>query len=126
MTDSDTDDTLFDMAIEGKPGRRPGTPAEFQEALKLRLKGGRESARLDLAQMAAELSARVGRPITADTYRKWESESLIPHDAILPACDIMEVHVFKFLGPVTREEVESQKKSWARKIRYLKAERSGS
>lgn len=92
----------------------------------MRLKQGREAAKLKMPEMAAGLTKAMSRSITADTYRKWESESLLPMDAILPVCDQIKVHVLRFLEPVTDEEREIIKKSAGQKIRYLKPARSGS
>lgn len=119
MTDCDDADTLWWMADKGKPGRRVGTPYEFQEALKLRLHRGRKAQKLGLAAMATQLTKPIGREISADTYRKWESESLIPHDAILPACDLIHMHVFAFLGALTEEERKTIKKADRRKMSSL-------
>lgn len=126
MTGESGDATILLMATKGKPGRRPGTPFEYQEALKMRLRGGREAAKLEIPEMAAELSKALGREILADSYRKWESDSLLPHDAILAVCDLIQVHAFKFLGPVTDEEREAIKKSSVSKVRHLKQVRSAS
>lgn len=92
----------------------------------MRLRVGREDAKLNINQMAAALSSAIGRDIHADSYRKWESDSLLPHDAVLPVCDLIKVHAFKFLGPVTDDEREILKKSARSKVRYLKPARSGS
>lgn len=126
MTGESGNATILHMATKGKPGRRPGTPYEYQEALKMRLRSGREGAGLEIPEMAAELSAVLGREIPADSYRKWESDSLLPHDAILAACDLIKVHAFKFLGPVTDDERQAIKKSGVNKVRHLKQVRSAS
>jgi hypothetical protein len=88
--------TMVGMAP--KPGRRIGTPSEFRDALMERVRAGREKLGWDFPKMAEELSRRVGRPISAGTYRKWESEAMIPHDVILPFCDLIAVHPFEFLA----------------------------
>jgi len=63
-----------------------------------RTKAAREDARLNVPEMAQALSEAVGRTISADTYRKWESESLIPHDVILAFCDVTRIHPSRFLA----------------------------
>lgn len=126
MTGEHCNATILVMATKGKPGRRPGTPFEYQEALKMRLRSGREAAGLEITEISAALSEAMGREIPADSYRKWESDSLLPHDAILAVCDQIKVHAFKFLGPVTDEEREAIKKSSLKRIRYLKQVRSAS
>jgi len=80
-----------------KPGRRHGTPADVREAIIARTKAARESIHLSHAQIAAELSELTGRVILADSYRKWESESLIPHDLIVPFCNITRTDVYELL-----------------------------
>lgn len=50
-----------------------------------------------------ELTRRSGRPIVADTYRKWEKEdlkkgALLPHDLIVHFCDITQTHPYSLLG----------------------------
>jgi len=57
------------------------------------------------AQMAEELSRATGRNIVADTYRKWEAvgkkqNSLLPHDLIVPFCDLTKTHPFELLAAV--------------------------
>jgi hypothetical protein len=126
MTTESCNATILFMATKNKPGRRQGTPLEYQEALMMRLRDGREAAGLKGPEMAAKLSKALGREIPADTYRKWESESLLPIDAIVPVCDLIKVHILKFLEPVTDKEREIIKKSAGQKIRYLKPARSNS
>jgi len=92
----------------------------------MRLHSGREEAGIEISEMAAALSVALGREILADSYRKWESDSLLPHDAILAVCDLIKVHAFKFLGPVTDKEREAIKKSSVSKVRHLKQVRSAS
>lgn len=85
-----------------KPGRRVATPTEFKSALAHRVKVAREGVGLDFKRMAEALTERVGRPISADTYRKWETvESMIPHDAILAFCDITKTHPYGLLANTT-------------------------
>lgn len=80
--------------------------------------------------MAARLTMAMGRHISSDTYRKWESESVLPHDAILPVCDIAKIHPFEFLARVTQDELVEIKKNATRPKKraahYLKTARSGS
>ena len=63
-----------------------------------RTRQGRESLGWSHAQMAAKLSELVGRHIAADSYRKWETDAMMPHDVILPFCDLIKVHPYEFLG----------------------------
>jgi transcriptional regulator with XRE-family HTH domain len=121
MTTRELSATLWLMVIKGKPGRRQGTPFEYQEAVKMRLRDGREARHISLPQMAAELSAVMGRAITPDTYRKWEQQSLPPHDALLPICDLIQVHILRFLGDVTDEERQALKKSFGKKMPFQRA-----
>jgi hypothetical protein len=89
-----------------KPGRRVATPAEFKTALSRRVKFARENAGLDLGEIAAKLTKQIGREISADTYRKWEGlESSIPHDAILPFCDITKTHPYLLLAKPSEAEM---------------------
>jgi hypothetical protein len=81
------------------PGRRIGTPSQYRLAIMKRTREGREGLGWNLTQMAAELTKLVGRPISADSYRKWETDAMMPHDVILPFCDLIGVHPFVFLGP---------------------------
>lgn len=84
----------------GSPGRRPGTPADYRQAVIARTKALRLKAGLTVAEMAQELTERCHRPILPDTYRKWEEDSLIPHDCILPFCDITRTHPYEYLAAV--------------------------
>jgi hypothetical protein len=97
--------TMVGMA--SKPGRRIGTPSQYRDALMERVASGLdklEAAGWSSAQIADELTKRVGRPISYDTARKWGSAALIPHDVIMPFCDMIEMHVFAFLAAPPFEE----------------------
>lgn len=87
-------DTLWTMATRG---RRPGTPQEFQSALIARVKAAHTLSGHSLREMADMLSRAMGRPIRADTYRKWLDGTPLPLDAILPFCDITGTHPYKLL-----------------------------
>lgn len=50
------------------------------------------------AQIAHELSELVGRPISADTYRKWETQSAIPHDVVIPFCYLTRFDAYELLS----------------------------
>lgn len=64
-----------------------------------RIKDAREAEGFSYSGMADRLTARIGREISADTYRKWETvDSSIPHDAILAFCDIAKIHPFQLLS----------------------------
>jgi hypothetical protein len=83
----------------GKPGKRPSTPSEYRIEFIGRVKKARESAKpaLTYEQMADALSHAVNRPIRADSYRKWESENMLPHDLIVPFCEITGADLFELL-----------------------------
>lgn len=89
-----------------KPGRRVATPTDFKTALARRVKFARENAGLDLSEIASKLTHAIGREISADTYRKWEGlDSSIPHDAILPFCDITKTHPYLLLAKPSDSEL---------------------
>jgi tetrahydromethanopterin S-methyltransferase subunit G len=119
--------SLAVMVEKGKPGRRVGTPAEYQDVVKLRLKRARGKREYAFAEMARLLTDKIGREISADTYRQWESKWTLPLDAILPVCDITSTHFYEFLGPITEQEREELKKTRRpeaiNKTRLAKAER---
>ena len=37
------------------------------------------------------------RPIVPDSYRKWEKDSLLPHDLIVPFCEITGADLYELL-----------------------------
>lgn len=87
------------IAFMARPGRRPATPVEFRGALAKRIKDAREAEGFSYAGIADRLTARIGREISADTYRKWETtESSIALDAILAFCDLTHIHPYKLLS----------------------------
>jgi hypothetical protein len=93
-------------AMASSPGRRIGTPYEFRKALARRVKYARELAGYTHAGIARLLTASVGREVSADTYRKWETtESSIAHDAILPFCDLTKTHPFQLLAKPSDDEL---------------------
>ena len=81
-------------------GRRPSTPSEYREAFIARVKKAREESRLSHAQIAEALTKTVNRPILADSYRKWESDNLLPHDLIIPFCEITGADLYELLAGV--------------------------
>jgi hypothetical protein len=96
------------MKKAAKPGRRLATPTEFKAALAQRVSFARENAGLNYVEIAARLTEAVGREISADTYRKWEGlESSIPHDVILPFCDITKTHPYLLLAKPSEQELPS-------------------
>lgn len=62
-----------------------------------RTRDARKDARYTMGEIAALLSEAVGRPIAEDTYRKWEKEALIPHDLIIPFCDLCDIDPYELL-----------------------------
>lgn len=89
--------TMLGMA---RPGRRPSTPARYREGVLERTRNAREDARLSLEDIAERLTRASGRPVAADTYRKWESSALLPHDLIIPFCDITGADPYELLTGV--------------------------
>lgn len=76
-----------------KARQRNTTPAEFRKAMAERIKKARDGEGFSYAGIADRLSARIGRDISADTYRKWETiDSSMPLDVILAFCDLTKVH----------------------------------
>jgi len=123
--------SLIHMADKGKPGRRIGTPADYQEVIKLRLRKARGDRKY--GDIARALSQRMGREIPPDTYRQWESKWMLPLDAIMPICDITGTHFYAFLGPITeaeREEIKIKKSSVPQDVgtkkRFQRSKRSDS
>lgn len=117
--------TLIVMVEKGKPGRRKATPTEYQDAIRLRLKNARKGR--SHKEMGRLLTERMGRTIIGDTYRRWETHSNLPLDAIMPFCDITHANIYELLGRVTDQELEEIKKTRkpapTRKIRLVKPER---
>lgn len=78
--------------------RESKTPTQYKQALADRIKAARESLELSISEVAEKLSVLVGREIRPDTYRKWETiNSIVQVDAILPLCDILDIHVYDLL-----------------------------
>lgn len=90
---------IIQLMIPGmsKPGRRPSSPSEYRRAFIERVRKARNDARLDHKQMAEALTEAVGRAIAADSYRKWESSNLLPHDLIVPFCEITGADLHELL-----------------------------
>jgi hypothetical protein len=80
------------------PGRRPSTPSEYWAGFFARVKAAREAAGFSQAHVARLLTDRVGREIAPDTYRKWESESGMPHDVVIPFAYITGVDAYELLS----------------------------
>lgn len=99
--------TMANIVFMPKPGRRPATPAEFKSTLARRVQFARENAGYSFSEIARLLSRAVGREISADTYRKWETTaSSIPHDVILSFCDITKTHPYALLAKPDGHELD--------------------
>jgi len=73
----------------------------------LRIKYARELKNLSHVDIAKLLTVKIGRKITPDTYRKWETTaSSIAHDAILPFCDITQTHPYALLASPSDTELQ--------------------
>jgi hypothetical protein len=82
-----------------KRGRRVATPMEFRVAVAQRIKTAREVVGLTHKGIAQRLTAAIGRDISADTYRKWETvDSAMPLDAVLAFCDVARIHPYELLA----------------------------
>lgn len=99
--------------MANRPGRQQGTPTEFRIAFARRVWRAREKVGIKPKDMAERLTEISGRPVAYDTYRKWEVPddkrddevderqiAMIPHDLIMPFCDLTKVHPFELLAPV--------------------------
>jgi hypothetical protein len=80
-----------------KRGRRPSTPSEYRLEFFSRVEKARKDCGLDYLQMADALSKATQRRIVADSYRKWESENMLPHDLIVPFCEITGADLYELL-----------------------------
>lgn len=80
-----------------KPGRRPGTPSDFRDKFVARTLHARKKRYSSLAAIAQDLSHAAGRRIEPDTYRKWEKDTLMPHDLIIPFCELTETDPWELL-----------------------------
>lgn len=101
MTADRSAGNVIDMTKRtGIPIPREGTtPLEYKMALARRIKDRREQLGLTIPSVATQLSIALQREVRADSYRKWETiESMVQVDAILPLCDILQMHVFELLG----------------------------
>lgn len=102
---------------DGKPiPRESKTPLQYKIALARRIKDRREELGLTIPSVATQLSIALRREVRADTYRKWETiKSMVQQDAILPLCDILELHVYELLGyrQAMSEKVHPPKRSKA-------------
>jgi hypothetical protein len=97
MTTGSAQIMLFCMA---RPGRRISTPAAYKREFMERTREARIDAGLSYGQIADALTEAAGRPIAADSYRKWEKTALLPQDLIVPFCEITRIHpAFLLAGP---------------------------
>lgn len=101
MTADEAAGNVIDMTKRtGAPIPREGTtPLEYKIALARRIKDRREELGLSIPSVATQLSIALRREIRADSYRQWETiKSMVQVDAILPLCDILQMHVYELLG----------------------------
>jgi hypothetical protein len=72
------------------PDRRISTPAEYKRSFVARTRQMRERKYEQQKEIAKDLSHAVGRHIDPDTYRKYEKDAMLPHDLIMPFCELCE------------------------------------
>ena len=70
----------------------------FKKAVFERVKSARITAGLEHDQVAEALG------MSEDAVRRWESRSLIPHDMIVPFCDLTGAKPEILLAPPKREK----------------------
>lgn len=65
-----------------------------------RTEAARRRVGLSQEEMAAALTAAVGRTVSTDAYRKYEKNSILPHDLLVAFCDIARADLFELLTGV--------------------------
>lgn len=79
------------------PGRRPSTPSDYRRDFVARTRRIRLNKYESHADIAKDLSHAVGRKIEPDTYRKYEKDTLLPHDLIMAFCELCEADPWALL-----------------------------
>jgi hypothetical protein len=89
---------IAEITILRVPGKRKAsTPRQYRDAFIARTKSARLMSGKDRGQVIAELGERAGVKITLDTYKKWETRTLLPHHLIIPFCQVTELDPYLLL-----------------------------
>lgn len=82
-------DNIIQLTIPGMSGgRTPSSPARYIRELLERTKAARLTSGLTREQVIEQLSDRTSQKVDLQRYKKWETRSPIPHQFIIPFCEI--------------------------------------
>lgn len=80
---------IVQLTIPGVSGRRkPSTPKQYREEFLRRTESARLVSGLSREELVERLAEASGSRIKLDTYKRWETRTLMPHHLIIPFCDI--------------------------------------
>lgn len=80
---------VVQLTIPGVSGRRkPSTPRQYREDFLQRTESARVVSGLSREELVQRLAEASGTKIKPDTYKRWETRTLMPHHLIIPFCEI--------------------------------------
>lgn len=89
---------IVQLTIPGMAGRRRATtPKQYRDDLNRRTRSAREDAGLSREDLVEMLSARAGVKVNLEAYKKWETRNPIPHNMIIPFCEITGMDPYELL-----------------------------
>lgn len=89
---------IVQLSIPGMAGRRrASTPKQYRDDLKRRTREARERAGIKREELIDLLSARAGVKVNLEAYKKWETRNPIPHNMIIPFCEITGTDPYELL-----------------------------
>lgn len=80
---------VIQLTIPGVSGRRrPSTPKQYREEFLRRTESARLVSGLKREELVEALAGLSETKIKLDTYKRWETRTLMPHHLIIPFCEI--------------------------------------
>jgi hypothetical protein len=91
-------DNIIQLTIPGMSGgRRPSSPAKYIRDLLERTKSARVVSGLTREEVIERLSAQTNQKVDLARYKKWETRTPIPHQFIIPFCEIVSADPWMLL-----------------------------
>jgi hypothetical protein len=92
---------VVQLNILGMVGnRKESTPAAWRRAFIKRVKHARESVQPPMSRedLVSRLQKKVAGPCNLERYKRYETRSLLPHDWIIPFCEITGTDPWELLS----------------------------
>jgi hypothetical protein len=80
---------IIQLSIAGMTNRQMSSPAQYRKDLIKRTEACRIASELSREEVVFALAEKTGQKLKAETYKKWELRTPIPHFFLIPFCEIV-------------------------------------